>query len=181
MKRSSTALTLAIALTSALGLISWGCEPTNQDYMPTQPIAYSHAVHAGELQVPCMYCHYSAERGRYAGIPSGQICMNCHTQVLPDHPEIQKIKTSRDSGEPIAWKRVHKVPDHTFFDHSAHVAADVQCQTCHGDVQTMPRVGQFAPLTMGWCLDCHRSQPAGPGDTEVGGAHRLSDCVVCHH
>lgn len=180
MAQGSWPLAVVSALAASLGLVV-GCEPTNQGYAPQQPIAYSHAVHAGELQVPCMYCHYNAERGHYAGIPPVSVCMNCHAQVIPDHPEILKIKQAIADGVPIAWKRVHKLPDHTYFNHGAHVAAKVACQTCHGEVQTMPRVAQQAPLTMGWCLDCHRSQPGGPEDHEAGGAHRLTDCVVCHH
>lgn len=160
-------------------LLASGCEPTNEGYAPEQPIAYSHAVHAGALQVPCMYCHFGADRGRYAGIPPASVCMNCHTQVLPDHPEINKIKTAIAEDKPIEWVRVHRVPDHTYFNHKAHVRAQVACQTCHGPVETMARVEQFAPLTMGWCLECHRAQPGA--ETETAAVSRLTDCVVCHH
>lgn len=167
-------------------LVLSACEPTNEGYAPTQPIAYSHAVHAGAMEIPCQYCHYAAERGPHAGIPSASVCMNCHRQVIPEHPEIQKVKNALESKEPIAWVRVHSLPDHVFFDHSVHVASGVECQTCHGQVQAMGKVRQTAPLTMGWCLSCHRDRmtETGGGEKQNGGAVRagpLSDCAVCHH
>jgi len=171
------------------------CEPTNQGYAPAQPIQYSHAVHAGGLKIPCQYCHYAAERGRYAGIPPVTICMNCHNQVQKDHPEILKIKQAIAAGKPIEWVRIHRIPDHAYFNHSIHVRKGVLCQTCHGPVESMGRVEQYSPLTMGWCIECHRkSIPSGDGlaaashpAPEAGGsrpavrANRLTDCSVCHH
>jgi len=157
-----------------------GCEPTNQGYQPSQPVVYSHAVHAGELQIECQYCHFGAERGRYAGIPAAQICMNCHGQVRREHPEVVKIAQAIEKNEPIPWVRVHRLPDHAFFDHSIHISADVECQTCHGDIQEMALVRQDASLTMGWCLDCHREQPTLLGETSSRES-RLTDCSTCHH
>ncbi len=161
------------------------CEPTNQGYAPEQPVKYSHAVHAGGLRIPCQYCHYAAERGRHAGIPPAATCMNCHKQVLPDHPEIQKVKASLESGQPIEWVRIHQLPDHAYFDHRAHVRAGLACQACHGPVEQMGRVEQFAPLTMGWCIACHRqgSDRSGTALSSVPAAqaNRLTDCGVCHH
>lgn len=173
---------LGVAWLAALGLTA--CEPTNQGYAPEQPIKYSHAVHAGSLKIPCQYCHYAAERGRYAGIPPAGICLNCHRQVLPDHPEVQKVRAAVDQGKPIQWVRIHQLPDHVYFNHSIHVAAELTCQTCHGPVESTARVSQFAPLTMGWCLDCHRrGTPEGARLTPVAAsrANRLTDCSVCHH
>lgn len=168
-----------------LALALAACEPTNQGYAPTQPINYSHAVHAGGLRIPCLYCHYGAERGRHAGIPAASVCLNCHRQVLPDHPEVVKVRAAVDSGQPIAWVRIHQLPDHAYFNHKPHVAAGVTCQTCHGPVEEMGRVSQHAPLTMGWCLDCHRkgSERAGAGFATIRAAqaNRLTDCAVCHH
>ncbi len=161
---------------SALGAFS--CEPNNQGYAPDQPIKYSHAVHAGAMQIPCQYCHFSASRSRHAGIPPAQICMNCHSQVKKDDPEVKKIKAAIDSGQPIHWVRVHEVPDHVYFNHSAHVNNGVACEKCHGEVSQMGRVEQWAPLTMGWCLDCHRGEPDSPA-YDRGGA--LTDCATCHH
>jgi hypothetical protein len=177
------------------------CEPTNRGYTPAQPIAYSHAVHAGAMRIPCLYCHYGAERGRYAGIPSAQICMNCHTQVQKDNPEIVKVKQALAERRPISWVRIHRLPDFATFDHSIHVKRGVVCQTCHGPIETMGRVSQQASLTMGWCLDCHRrSWPKAqesaavaalnapenentypPGEAPMTRANRLTDCAVCHH
>ena len=161
-----------------------GCEPNNAGYQPSQPIAYSHALHAGVLKIPCQYCHYGAERGKHAGIPPASVCMNCHTQVAKDKPEVMKIKAAMDSGKPIEWVRVHRVPDHVYFNHSAHVVGGVQCQTCHGPVQAMGRVEQSAPLSMGWCLSCHRTGGKGilgEDDALVRADSHLTDCVTCHH
>ena len=178
LKRSKLTRALYFALASVWCM---ACEPNNQGYSPTQPIAYSHAVHAGAMQIECQYCHYGAERSRHAGIPPAKICMNCHEQVLPDHPEVAKIKVALETGEPIKWVRVHYVPDHVFFDHSVHVNADVSCQQCHGPIESMGRVEQWAPLTMGWCIECHRdsSEASSPGNAVR--ASPLTDCAICHH
>jgi hypothetical protein len=172
----------ALAAVSVVGLLA--CEPTNQGYAPAQPIQYSHAVHAGAMQIPCQYCHTGAERGRFAGIPPASVCLNCHKQVLPDHPEIRKVRAAVDEGQPIAWVRVHNLPDFAYFNHSAHVRAEIACQTCHGPVESMGRVTQFSPLTMGFCLDCHRKGTASFGrgsPVRAAQANRLTDCAVCHH
>lgn len=194
----------ATLLLAAASLALVGCEPTNQGYAPNQPVVYSHAVHAGALKIPCQYCHYGAERGRFAGIPPAQTCLNCHAHVQKDHPEIVKVKNAIARGEPIRWVRVHKLADFATFDHSIHVSRGVLCQTCHGPVETMGRVEQFSTLTMGWCLDCHRrswpaakereavaalnapqkgpdGQPYPPGEAPMTRANRLTDCAVCHH
>jgi hypothetical protein len=159
----------AVLALCALAVLA-GCETNNQGYEPRQPIAYSHATHAGGAQIECTYCHFQAERGRYAGIPPAQVCMNCHTQVLPDNVEVQKVKAAIDNNEPIQWVRVHRLPDHAYFNHSAHVVTgDIECQECHGPVESMGLVRQEEPLTMGWCLDCHRTeQPARPAPSALG-------------
>ncbi len=158
-----------------------GCEPTNQGYTPSQPIQYSHAVHAGAMKIDCQYCHFGAERGRHAGIPPASICMNCHTQVRKDHPEIQKVRAALETGEPIEWVRVHYLPDHVYFDHSVHVKSSVNCQECHGPVESMGVVEQWAPLTMGWCVSCHRKKSTPRDSKEAVRASPLTDCGVCHH
>lgn len=177
---------LAVSLGgAALALSLVACEPTNQGYAPLQPVSYSHAVHAGGLRIPCLYCHYGAERGRHAGIPPASVCLNCHRQVLPDHPEVRKVKAAVEGGKPIEWVRIHQLPDHAYFNHQAHVKAGVACQSCHGPVEQMGRVAQDAPLTMGWCLGCHRQgserSGAGFGRVPAAQANRLTDCAVCHH
>jgi mono/diheme cytochrome c family protein len=156
-----TALVVALVAKTALdGLYSVGVQ---QGYAPEQPIAYSHALHAGTLEIECQYCHTGVEIGRSANIPSANICMNCHTHVQNVQgadgvsPEIQKIYDAVDNNQPIEWVRVHNLPDLAYFNHSQHVVVgEVECQTCHGPIQEMEVVGQHSALTMGWCIDCHR-------------------------
>ncbi|NTX59398.1 cytochrome c3 family protein [Myxococcus sp. CA051A] len=150
----------ALGHAGALAALSLGgCSgPVNnqQGHMPAQPVAFSHAVHAGQYELDCQYCHVGAERSRHAGVPSASVCMNCHMQVKKDSPEIQKVAAAVAANAPIEWVRVHRLPDHAFFNHASHVTAGLKCQTCHGQVQEMVRVEQVEPMTMGWCLDCHR-------------------------
>lgn len=154
-----------------------------KDYMPEQPIFYSHKVHAGVNQINCQYCHSGAEKSKHAMIPAENVCMNCHKAITeytgPDlftaegkkvngTAEIRKLyeyvgwdpeagKYSQ-AGKPIEWVKVHNLPDHVYFNHSQHVVAGkVQCQTCHGEIQNMDEVHQFADLSMGWCVNCHRT------------------------
>ncbi|MBZ0115432.1 MAG: cytochrome c family protein [Sandaracinaceae bacterium] len=159
--------------------VTVGCEPTNQGYEPTQPIQYSHALHAGTRQIPCQYCHYDAERSRHAGIPAAEVCMNCHSQVLTESPEIQRLRGYIERGEPIPWERVHRLPDFVYFNHSWHIEAGRQCAECHGAIEQMARVRQDQPLTMGWCLDCHRQHNATqpPGSEQIAS----TDCSACHY
>ncbi|MCB0404945.1 MAG: cytochrome c3 family protein [Bdellovibrionales bacterium] len=150
-----------------------------QGYEPDQPINFSHKVHAGENKISCRYCHYGAERGRHAGIPPTQLCLNCHSEIKKDSPEIAKIKEALDNKDPIEWIRIHQLPDFSYFNHSQHVTAGVSCQQCHGPVESMTRMRQHAPLTMGWCLECHRAQGLAPPHdqrTMAGG-----DCNKCHY
>jgi len=156
-----TALVIALVAKTALdGLYSIGIQ---QGYAPTQPIAYSHALHAGTLEIECQYCHTGVEIGKSANIPSANICMNCHTHIQNVQgkegvsTEIQKIYDAVDNNQPIEWVRVHNLPDLAYFNHSQHVVVgQVECQTCHGPIQEMEVVGQHSALTMGWCIDCHR-------------------------
>ncbi|REJ84988.1 MAG: cytochrome C [Bacteroidetes bacterium] len=144
----------------------------SQGYTPDQPIAYSHQLHAGELQIQCVYCHSGAEKGKVAGIPSANVCMNCHKYVrqgpTTGKEEIAKIYAALDydpstgvygpNPKPIQWVRVHNLPDLAYFNHAQHVTVGkIDCQTCHGPVQdSMTVAGQYSPLTMAWCIDCHR-------------------------
>lgn len=143
-----------------------------QGYAPEQPIRFSHKIHAGQNGIDCQYCHYGASKSRHANIPSLNICMNCHKYVKegPTYgkEEIKKIYAALDydpstqqygeNPKPIRWIRVHNLPDLAYFNHSQHVVAGkVECQTCHGKVEEMDIVEQNAPLTMGWCIDCHRN------------------------
>lgn len=165
---------------ASLGLLL-GCEPTNQGYEPTQPIEFNHALHAGTNDIPCGYCHYDATRSRHAGIPAAQVCMNCHSQILTESPQIQRLAEYVSNGEPIPWERVHRLPDFVYFDHSWHLEAGLECTQCHGDVAQMARVRQDASLTMGWCVDCHRQnndalEPDAPLER-----HASTDCAACHY
>jgi hypothetical protein len=139
-----------------------------------QPIAFPHDVHAGTHQIPCMYCHSTADRSVDAGIPSVQVCAGCHIPggaplIGADLPEIQKLVEYWREQRPIPWERIYKVPDHVRFPHMRHVAAAIECQECHGPVETMQEVTIYQPLRMGWCINCHQEREA-----------RI-DCFVCHY
>ena len=133
-----------------------------KNYMPDQPIKFSHKVHAGQNKIDCKYCHSIATESKSAGIPSADLCMNCHKVVKGGTRsgkfEINKIYRAVESGKPIEWVRIHKLPDHAFFSHAQHVeAGKVECKTCHGAVETMDLVKQVSDLSMGWCVNCHRT------------------------
>ena len=141
----------------------WWASPKHTDvgYAPKQPIAYSHQLHAGQqsgqLGMDCRYCHAYVERSPHAGVPSTQTCMNCHVQVKPKSPKLVALHDSWKTDTSIPWKRIHKLADYAYFDHSVHVSAGVGCATCHGRVDQMDVVRQDQPLSMSWCLDCHRN------------------------
>lgn len=149
-------------------------------YSPPQPIEFSHKIHAKDNSIPCEYCHFSARRGPIAGVPSANVCMNCHSEVKKDSPEVRKIVEAVKNNRPIEWIRVYWLPDFVRFDHSAHTNKGVTCQTCHGPVETMARLEQVRHLSMGWCVNCHREYTRHPpkGFTNV----RASvECSVCHY
>ena len=133
---------------------------TDVGYRPEQPVSFSHKLHAGDLGMDCRYCHVNVEKSAHATVPPTQTCMNCHQMVLPDSEKLQPIRESFANGIPMQWVKVHKIPDYAYFNHSAHVQAGVGCETCHGNIAQMEVVMQTEPLSMGWCLDCHR-QPEG--------------------
>jgi len=126
-------------------------------YAPRQPVNYSHRLHAGQLGIDCRYCHANIERSAEAMVPPTQTCMGCHSVVKKDSALLERVRESWKTNRPIPWIRVHKLPDHAYFDHSAHLHAGVGCVTCHGRVDQMEVVKQVSPLSMGWCLDCHRN------------------------
>jgi hypothetical protein len=129
---------------------------TQVGYAPEQPVQYSHKLHAGELGIDCRYCHANIERSQEAMIPPTQACMGCHAVVKKDSPKLAAIRGSWAGGTPVEWVRVHRVADYAYFDHSVHLAAGVGCVSCHGRVDQMDVVRQDKPLSMGWCLECHR-------------------------
>jgi len=141
-------------------------------YQPKQPVPYSHKLHAGDLGMDCRYCHSPVERGAMATIPPTQVCMNCHTQVRKDSPKLLPIRESWATGMPVKWIRVHNMPDYVYFDHSAHLAANVGCVECHGRVDEMEVVQQAKSLSMTFCLQCHRDpakalRPEGVSVTDM--------------
>lgn len=143
----------------AAGLIWYYGSPeyTDVGYRPKQPVAFSHRLHAGELGMDCRYCHASVELSHEANIPPTQTCMNCHHMIGTENEKLQPIRDSFESGDPIEWIRVHMLPEYAYFDHSVHLRAGVGCASCHGNVAEMDIVEQKQPLSMGWCLDCHRN------------------------
>jgi hypothetical protein len=198
-------ITVALAAACAVSLVTlaraWRLPGNNQGYEPDQPIAFSHKLHAGDMQISCLYCHAGAERSRHAGIPALNVCMNCHEKVTSsfaaqrqaepmESPELRKLYDALalddvlgplegKTPKPIVWQRVHQLPDFVYFDHRAHITAAVGCQQCHGPVETMDRVRQVETLAMGWCVNCHRDV------TQNGVAgkpvHASIDCVTCHY
>ena len=139
--------------------------PWNTDvgYAPEQPIPYSHKLHAGLLGMDCRYCHQNVERGPHATVPSTQTCINCHSLIKTDSEVLQPVVATNlalaagTTADPIRWVKVHMLPDYAYFDHSAHVAVGVGCRSCHGRIDQMEIVRQDQPLSMGWCLECHRN------------------------
>lgn len=193
-------------------IANWRLPGNQQDYEPVQPIAYSHRVHAGELQVPCLYCHFGAERSRHAGIPPANVCMNCHAVVTAPigavraedeaaarekraprrlvSPELARLYAALGLDDqqqpdparptqPVRWVRIHTLPDFAVFDHRPHVRAGVTCQFCHGPIEQMERVRQVQPLSMGWCVNCHRDSNASGVNGKAVNASL--DCVNCHY
>ncbi len=146
---------------------------TDKGYHPEQPIKFSHKIHAGDNEIACQYCHNTVEKSRHAGIPSVNVCMNCHKGIqegpTTGKTEIAKIYTAagfdpstgkydESKSNPLNWLKVHNLPDHVYFNHSQHVVVGkIDCAKCHGDVKAMTTVEQKAPLTMRWCVDCHRT------------------------
>jgi hypothetical protein len=130
---------------------------TDVGYMPTQPVPYSHALHVGQLGVDCRYCHTGVEVAAAAAIPPTQTCMNCHSKVRANSEKLIPVRESYATGMPVPWIRIHDLPDYVYFDHSAHVRRGVGCVSCHGRIDAMEVVFQAEPLSMGWCLECHRS------------------------
>jgi len=202
--RPILALVGGLAPLYLLALLYYGGSPktTNVGYMPQQPVAYSHALHAGELGIDCRYCHNTVEQAAHAAIPPTQTCMNCHSGIYPDSPKLVAVRESYSTGMPVRWVRVHDLPDYVYFNHSAHVNRGVGCVECHDRVDKMEVVYQAAPLSMGWCLDCHRKpdlhlrpvdevtnmtwKPTGDRETvgrrirEQHGIHPSEDCSTCH-
>lgn len=198
---------LGVLSFAALSLAAWHAGLSSQPQVGqpvAQPVPFSHKHHVGEVGLDCRYCHTSVEDSSFAGLPPTTTCMTCHSQLFQTAPMLAPIRASLTEHRPIHWRRVHQLPDFVYFNHRIHVHKGVGCSTCHGRVDRMPLTWRAAPLTMGWCLDCHRDperylrprdqvlamdwQP--PPDQRDRGKRlaaryaihpaRLSDCSVCH-
>ena len=143
-------------------LVAYGASPKTTDvgYAPEQPIPYSHKLHVGELGIDCRYCHNTVEESAHASIPPTTTCLNCHAKVLTQSPKLEPLRQSAKTGLPVEWVRIHDLPDYAYFNHSAHVTRGVGCVSCHGRIDTMEVVYQHEPLSMSWCVDCHRNPEA---------------------
>jgi len=197
------ALITAAAIVT-LALMAWVRTPqgTGQFDPVQQPVMFDHRHHVTDDGIDCRYCHSTVERAPSAGIPSTARCMGCHGQIWNESPVLAMVRSSYATGRPIPWIRVHRLPDFVYFDHSIHVNKGVGCESCHGRVDQMASIDQQAPLTMGWCLSCHRNpaphlRPASaitamgwrpPGDRSALGrelvarnrVRSLTYCTACH-
>ncbi|QEM07750.1 c-type cytochrome [Mucilaginibacter rubeus] len=185
-------LVFFILVAGTVAMCSWGWVTlwntnVHQGYQPVQPIKYSHELHAGIMKIDCQYCHSGAYKSKNASIPSLNVCMNCHKVVKTESEEIHKIydalgydpktqKYDSTAAKPIQWVRIHNLPDLAYFNHSQHVkVGGIKCQQCHGPVQEMKEVYQYSPLTMKWCIQCHKR-------TEVNGkGNAYYDSILAAH
>jgi len=126
-------------------------------YAPEQPIPFSHALHAGKLGMDCRYCHNTVETADAAAIPPLATCMNCHKSIQTNSPKLAPLRAAWEGEQPLRWTKVHDLPEFAYFSHAPHLRAGVSCVECHGRVDQMERVQTEKPLSMGWCLDCHRN------------------------
>ncbi len=156
--RNLVGVALVVTPLYLIALVWYGASPKtmNVGYQPEQPVPYSHALHVGELGIDCRYCHNTVENAAFAAIPPTETCMNCHKSIWTKSSRLLLVRESYATGTPIPWVKVHDLPDYVYFNHSAHVSRGVGCVSCHGRVDRMIEVHQDQPLSMGWCLDCHR-------------------------
>ena len=167
----------AAAAVVLAGVVLYEALPAHSGALsPRQPIPFSHKHHAGDDGIDCRYCHYSVEKSAFAGIPSSEVCLTCHSQLFADADILAPLRESARTGRPLAWTRVHDLPDFVYFDHSIHVAKGVGCVECHGRVERMPRIRRVASLEMQWCLGCHRREAR---ERHLS-LQRMTDCSTCH-
>ena len=163
---------LAIGVFGFFGLVyvALGTDYYNKKQAPDQPIAFSHKIHAGKVGLQCLFCHETADKSAFAGVPAVEKCMSCHKNVATDRPEIQKLAGYWNRGQPMEWNRVHRirVRKYVYFSHERHIKAEVACESCHGQVKYMEKIRQVSSLEMGWCVSCHREKKAP------------TDCLTCH-
>ncbi|VTU21720.1 c(7)-type cytochrome triheme domain protein [Variovorax sp. PBL-H6] len=197
-------LALFMLVPALVGLGIWRESAYQQLGEPVaQPIPFSHKHHVGDDGIDCRYCHTAVETGRHAGLPSTQICLTCHSQLYTQAAVLEPLRESARTGTPIAWRRVHDLPDFVYFDHSVHLAKGVGCVECHGRVDQMPLTWRAQPLQMQWCVACHRdpaphlrpreqvfdmSAPRLDGEDattlarmmQLEDRRRMTDCSTCH-
>jgi hypothetical protein len=194
-----------LTLGGTVALLHLSAYNTRQNDYIEQPVQFSHAHHVGGMGIDCRYCHTSVEESAFANIPPTKTCMNCHSQIWNTAPILEPVRASFRENKPLQWTRVHDLPDFVYFNHSIHVKQGVGCATCHGPVDTMPLMYQYAPLTMAWCLDCHRNparyvrprdqvfnmtwqRPADDPDLgarlvqeyRIASVQQLTSCSTCH-
>jgi hypothetical protein len=180
-------------------------QTTGEGRFVEQIVPFSHKHHAGELGIDCRYCHTGVETGAQAVVPPTKTCMTCHSQLWTNAGLLAPIRRSMATGEKMRWSRVHRTPDYVYFDHHVHVNNGVPCAACHGAVRSMPLTAQATPMTMRWCLDCHRDpggrlvpaarvydddpRAAAWTQAEIAEVHakaaaargrNLTDCSTCH-
>jgi hypothetical protein len=179
---------------------------TQVNVVRDQPVPFSHDHHVAGLGIDCRFCHATVETAAFAGMPSTEVCMGCHSQIWNRSPLLAPLRESLQSGQPLAWTRVNDVPDFVYFNHSIHVAKGIGCESCHGRVDRMPLARKAASMHMQWCLDCHRHPETAirvPGEVFRFGREtaassaaasdandlvdrygivtsQLTDCVICH-
>lgn len=151
-----------------------------------QPIPFSHKLHAGKMEIGCGYCHNTVAQAASAGMPTAHTCLSCHAQIWRGASVLEPVRTSMALGQPLRWSSVHRLPTHAYFHHGAHVTSGVNCATCHGEVETMEKTAKARTMSMGWCLDCHRSvaqgqQTAAKSSPLLATAQPLlMSCSTCH-
>ena len=207
----SSVLLMKVVLLAVVGLLCgtvaiahWIMTPAEAGAYVPQPVPFSHKHHVGDLGIDCRFCHAGVERSAFAGLPSTQPCLTCHSQLFRDAPMLQPLHASALRNQPLAWNRVHDLPDFVYFDHSIHVNKGVACLECHGRVDQMPLMQRQVTLDMQWCLGCHRDparhirplnevfsmQDAKPLSADevrqlqrllaIQSRTRLQDCSTCH-
>jgi hypothetical protein len=188
MKKSLLDYTLKVRLPLVIFVAAVACiatyylsraERDGIGYAPAQPIAFSHTLHAGSMRIDCKYCHTGVTLSAHATVPPVSTCMNCHSVARKNRPEIITLTKYYEEGIALPWKRVHKIPDYAYFNHSVHVNRGIDCVNCHGDVASMDVVRQVGQFTMAACLDCHRNAPERLAD--VRGIKKGPEyCSACH-
>jgi hypothetical protein len=173
-------IALFVALTSfTITYFASRAERDGIGYKPDQPINFSHKLHAGDMKIDCQYCHTGVEKSRVAMVPALETCMNCHRIARKERPEIVKLTNYYNNGTAVPWKRIHKLPDFVYFNHSVHVNKGIDCVNCHGDVRQMEQIGQMNSFQMSACLDCHRNAHSRFSDLKNLN-NGPDNCFACH-